>query len=220
MPAPGTEGFRLPINQGSPHDGFALWFNRSIDDISAAVCNMEHLHPSPRSQAQLREASEDDGEKLFRLFAACRDDLLAAVSNWDEAQQEAFMRFQFQTQRNQYRCLYADLHLQVILRQGEIIGQILVATIGDELRLVDVSLLPEFRNRGIGKDLLRDLLDKATGENKRVTLQVLQGNPAIRLYRRLGFSHAGEQGIYRRMEWIPACVASTRNKSQLLNSVS
>jgi len=181
---------------------------------------MKHRHQSPHPQARLREAGEDDGEKLFSLFAACRDDLLAAVSNWDEARQECFMRLQFQTQRDQYRRQYADLHLQVIVRQGEIIGQILVAPIDDELRLVDVSLLPEFRNRGIGKALLQDLLVKAAGENKRVTLHLLQGNPAVRLYRRLGFSHAGEQGIYRRMEWIPASIASTRNKSQLLNSVS
>ena len=92
---------------------------------------------------------------------------------------------------------------------GEIIGQIQIAVLDDELRLVDLSLLPEYRNRGIGSALLRDLLDEAAGANKRVILHVSQGNPAARLYERHGFSYVGEQGIYWRMEWRPACAAST-----------
>lgn len=166
---------------------------------------MKHLRPTSHREAQLREASEDDDEKLFSLFATSREDLLAAISNWDEVQQETFMRLQFQAQRDQYRRQYPHAYWDVIVRQDEIIGQILVAPIDEELLLVDVSLLPAFRNCGIGNALLRDLLDKAVGENKRVTLHVLQNNPAVRLYQRLGFSDAGEQGIYRRMEWVPAC---------------
>ena len=181
---------------------------------------MKPIHPSSHREVQLREAGAADGEKLFSLFTASRDDLLAAVSNWDEAQQKTFMRLQFQAQRDQYRCQYPDAHWDVIIRRGEIIGQIIVAPMDDELLLVDVSLLPEFRNRGIGNALLQDLLDKAAGENKRVTLHVLQGNPAVHLYERLGFSHAGEQGIYRRMEWVPASGASSGNKTQLPTPVS
>jgi ribosomal protein S18 acetylase RimI-like enzyme len=181
---------------------------------------MKHLRPSSHREAQLREAGEDDGEKFFSLFATSRDDLLAAVSNWDEAQQEAFMRIQFQAQRDQYRCQYPYAHWDMIIRQNEIIGQILVAPLDDELRLVDVSLLPEFRNRGIGTALLRDLLDKAASENRRVTLHVLQDNPAVRLYERLGFTNTRKQGIYQRMEWAPSCGASTGDNTQFPASVS
>jgi ribosomal protein S18 acetylase RimI-like enzyme len=181
---------------------------------------MKHLRPTSHREAQLREASEDDDEKLFSLFAASREDLLAAISSWDEAQQETFIRLQFQAQRDQYYREFPDVQRDVIVRQGEIIGQILIAPIDEELRLVDVSLLPAFRNRGIGNALLRDLLDKAAGENKRVTLHLLQGNPAVRLYQRLGFSHVGEQGVYQRMEWVSAAGASTENKAQLPTSVS
>ena len=167
---------------------------------------MKHLRPSSHREAQLREAGDDDLEKLFSLFAASREDLLAAISTWDETQQKTFMHLQFEAQRDQYRRQYPDAHWDVIIRQGEIIGQILVAR-ADGFRLVDLSLLPEFRNLGIGSSLLQGLLDEAEGSGRRVTLHVLQNNPAIHLYQRLGFSDAGEQGIYRRMEWVPTCGA-------------
>ena len=169
---------------------------------------------------KLRAAKESDREWLYQLFIASHDDLSIAVAAWDEQQKDVFLQIQFQAQQNHYRGIYPESRCDVILMHDEVIGQILVANIGDELRLVDVSLLPEFRNRGIGSALLRDLLEEAAGENKRVTLHVLQGNPAVCLYQRLGFSHVGEQGIYRRMEWVPACGTSTRNKAQLPTSVS
>ena len=167
---------------------------------------MKYLHAISHCNTQLREAIEDDDEKLFRLFIACRDDLLAAISEWTVAQQESFLRIQFEAQRDQYYREFPDVQQQVIVREGDIIGQILVART-DEFRLVDLSLLPEFRNFGIGSSLLQGLLDEAEGSGRRITLHVLQNNPAIRLYQRLGFSDAGEQGIYRRMEWVPTCGA-------------
>ena len=108
----------------------------------------------------------------------------------------------------------------MILVHDNVIGQIYVANIDDQLRLVDVSLLPEFRNRGIGNGLLRDLLEEATDEKKRVTLHALQGNPAVRLYQRLGFKHVGDEGIYRRMEWVPAGGASPGNKTNSPSTVN
>ncbi|MDH3389967.1 MAG: GNAT family N-acetyltransferase, partial [Gammaproteobacteria bacterium] len=141
---------------------------------------------------------------LFELFAATRNDLIAAIPNLDAAQKENFLRVQFQAQRDQYLAQFTSAQWDLIVSQGRIIGQILVAPIGDEIRLVDVSLLPEFRNRGIGGALLEDLLDRAASENRCVSLHVLPDNPAIHLYRRLGFVHAGVQGVHQRMEWRPA----------------
>jgi ribosomal protein S18 acetylase RimI-like enzyme len=173
---------------------------------------MKQLRPSSHHAAQLREAGEDDDEKLFSLFAASRDDLLAAISNLDDAQRETLLRHQFQAQRHQYRYQFPHAQRDLIIVQGEVIGQMLVAPMDGDLHLVDLSLLPEFRNRGIGNALLQDLLARAAGENKRVTLHVLQGNPAVRLYARLGFSRAGEQDIYWRMEWAPASGVATGSK--------
>lgn len=177
---------------------------------------LSSLHPD----VQLCAASEDDGEILFDLFAASRADLIASIPNLDAAQKEKFLRLQFQAQRDQYLTQFSNAQWDLVVIRGRVVGQILVAPIGDELRLVDVSLLPEFRNRGIGGALLRDLLDRAASENRCVSLHVLPSNPAIHLYWRLGFVGVGEQGPYQHMEWRPAAGASSINGAGLRRSVS
>ena len=69
--------------------------------------------------------------------------------------------------------------------------------------LIDITLLPEFRQDGIGTWLLRDLLAEGEAAGKPVTIHVEVFNPAMRLYERLGFRSVEERGPYRLMEWRP-----------------
>jgi ribosomal protein S18 acetylase RimI-like enzyme len=170
---------------------------------------MTPLRPTSHHEVSLRDATKADDEVLFSLFAVSRADLLVAIAGLDDQQRESLMRLQFQAQQAQYRGHYPNARQDLVVMHGDIIGQIQIAVLDDELRLVDLSLLPEYRNRGFGGALLRDLLEEAADANKRVILHVSQGNPAARLYERYGFSHAGDQGIYWRMEWVPSCTAST-----------
>jgi ribosomal protein S18 acetylase RimI-like enzyme len=50
-----------------------------------------------------------------------------------------------------------------------------------------IAILPEFQNRGIGTELIREVLEEAAAKGFPVELKVLKINPAIRLYERLGF---------------------------------
>ena len=61
---------------------------------------------------------------------------------------------------------------------------------------MDIALLPEYRNGGIGSGLLRELLEEAAATSRRLTIHVERYNPALRLYRRLGFEPVGETGVY------------------------
>jgi ribosomal protein S18 acetylase RimI-like enzyme len=61
--------------------------------------------------------------------------------------------------------------------------------------------LPEFRNRGIGGRLLRDLQEEAASAGKRVGIHVEKQNPARRLYERLGFAMTQPGDVYDLMEW-------------------
>jgi ribosomal protein S18 acetylase RimI-like enzyme len=67
--------------------------------------------------------------------------------------------------------------------------------------LVDISLLPEHRGRGLGTLLLRELMEECRRERQSLRLQVLRTNPAQRLYERLGFRRTGEDQVYLQMEW-------------------
>ena len=70
---------------------------------------------------------------------------------------------------------------------------------------MDIALLPEYRNKGIGTAILRDLMDKARQEDLPLVLRVEFFNPAIRLYQRFGFVKTREvNSVYQEMVWTPS----------------
>ncbi len=103
---------------------------------------------------------------------------------------------QFAAQHRHYHENYTDTTYEVILVDGEPAGRLYVARWRRELRIVDVALLPEHRGRGIGGSLLRELLDEADAAGKPVSIHVERENPALGLYRRLGFEPVEENGPY------------------------
>jgi GNAT superfamily N-acetyltransferase len=72
----------------------------------------------------------------------------------------------------------------VIESAGAAIGRIYVDTTRVEVRLMEVTLLPEARRRGIGTLLLDALLAYADGLGLPVSLHVEPFNPAKRMYER------------------------------------
>jgi GNAT superfamily N-acetyltransferase len=62
-------------------------------------------------------------------------------------------------------------------------------------------LLPEYRRHGAGAVLLRDLMDEAAAAGKDVSVLVEKFDPAMRLYRRLGFVTEEDKGAYDLMRW-------------------
>lgn len=186
----------------NPERSGLLLRNRYV--LETLVLKMAALRSTSYRDVLLRELEEADIEVLYRIFVGSRDDLLTAVADWDEVQQKAFLRSQFEIQQAQYRSHYPKARFDVIVTDGEVIGNFYVADGDDALLLVDVNLLPGFRNRGIGRALLQDLLGESERSNKPVSLHVIQGNPAVHLYERIGFKVVGEEGVYSRMEWRPS----------------
>ena len=71
------------------------------------------------------------------------------------------------------------------------------------MHVIDIALLPEFRGRGIGAALLRELMDEAASAGRAVSIYVEESNRAQSLYRRLGFEPVGTHGVYLLMRWRP-----------------
>src|SRR5262245_14183562 len=87
------------------------------------------------------------------------------------------------------------------MRAGEDIGRLYIERRPREHRIIDIAFLPEHRGSGFGGALLRDLLDEAAAAGKAVSTHVEKFNPAMRLYRRLGFLTEEDKGVYDLMHW-------------------
>lgn len=123
--------------------------------------------------------------------------------DWTEAQKCAFLRMQFEAQHTYYHEQFPTADYLVVEREGVAIGRIYLDRRVEELRLVDITLVPEVRNQGLGEALLLELLDEGQAVSLPVRIHVEQNNPAMRLYSRLGFQPIEDRGIYQLLEWRP-----------------
>ncbi len=150
----------------------------------------------------LRPANADDAALLLRIFAAAREREMA-LTGWDAAQQDAFVRMQFGAQDRAYRQQFPRAQHAVVQVDGADVGRLLVDRGDAETCLVDIALLPEHRGRGLGSALLQSLLDEAAASGRRVSLHVANDNAAASLYRRLGFVAVEDCGMHTLMHWLP-----------------
>jgi ribosomal protein S18 acetylase RimI-like enzyme len=132
------------------------------------------------------------------VYASTRADEIASVP-WTPEQKAAFIDMQFGAQRVSYLNDYPQAEYYVIERSGRPAGRMIVDRSARAILLMDIALLPEFRNAGIGTTLLHDLLSEADRTGRPVRLHVEGFNPALRLYLRLGFVQTGQAGIYFEM---------------------
>ncbi|GAA3830712.1 GNAT family N-acetyltransferase [Nocardioides panacisoli] len=151
----------------------------------------------------LRPSTEEDLPFLREVYAASRAEELDQVE-WPPGQREAFVRMQFDLQDAQYRGGNPDGSFDVVEVDGTPAGRLYVDRRPDDIRIIDIALLPRFRGAGIGGRLLQALLDEAAASRRTASIHVEVHNRAARLYERLGFRPAAERGLYRLMEWSAA----------------
>ena len=151
---------------------------------------------------ELRPSLPEDREFLFRLYASTREEELRPFG-WNPAQQEAFLRMQFNAQQQWYLATYSTAENQIIEKDHEPIGRMIVQREHGTCSLLDISLLPKHRGQGIGGEMIRALIKECEESGSVLKLQVLNTNPAQRLYTRLGFIKTGEDQIYTQMELRP-----------------
>jgi GNAT superfamily N-acetyltransferase len=147
----------------------------------------------------LRPARDADESFLATVYASTREEELSVV-DWPDTQKAGFLRMQFAAQHRYYHEHYHDTTWDVILLDGQPVGRLYVARWAEEIRIVDIALLPPYRNAGIGSRLIHDLIREAADASKPLRIHVEQYNPALRLYQRLGFTPIGNHGVYLLMQ--------------------
>jgi len=159
--------------------------------------------PAGTPPVALRPEAPGDEPFLFTVYASTREEELA-LTNWDESTRLAFLQHQFQAMRLGYRAMYPAGEFSIVLLAGQPAGRLVLHRGPAEIRVVDLALLPAWRNQGVGTWLMREVCREAARAGKKVTLCVLQNNRALHWYARLGFVLVGSQGIYEELVWHPA----------------
>src|SRR4051794_40300498 len=153
----------------------------------------------PAEPISIRPASAADLEFLARVYKGTREDEMKSWG-WSAAQQETFARMQFQARRSSYASAFPGAVESVILRGDVPAGSMITNRTPEEFRLVDIALLPEHRNCGIGGYLIAKFVRTAAALHIPATLCVLRSSPAILLYQRLGFVTRRGDDVYLEME--------------------
>ncbi len=160
----------------------------------------------------LRPATATDRPFLLQLFRSVRWDELAPTG-WSDRAKIDFLESQFEFQHRHYDAAFAGADFSVIERGGAAIGRLSVDRTTPRLHLIEISLAPEWRGRGIGGALIGRLQDEVrAGRAAGIVLNVERINVgAQRLYRRLGFVESPPTspypGLSVEMVW-PAPAAS------------
>ena len=139
--------------------------------------------PGGTPHVSLRPVAPEDDEFLFSVYASSRAEELAQT-NWDEAQQLAFLRMQFDAQRGEYDARYPEARYDVILVDGRPAGRLWV---------------------GADAHIVGGLIEEAVTTARPLRHMVFILNTgAKRFYERLGFVVFEEYGgAYHHMEWRP-----------------
>lgn len=136
---------------------------------------------------------------LLELYASTREDLAGLACDGEGLRN--LVRMQFKAQQQYYIAQFPLAAAQLVLLDDSPVGRVIVERGATAMRLVDICLLPGFQRRGIGQHLLRLLMAQAARAALPLRLSVLLGNPAQRLYQRLGFVAGAAAGIHLPMEW-------------------
>jgi len=168
------------------------------------------------ARISLRVVGPDDRPFLERLYRALRWDEFAPTG-WPDAAKSAFLASQFDYQQQHYAAAFPAADVWLVEHDGAPIGQFCVDRTTRRLHLVDISLAPEWRGKGIGGALIGALQDEVrAGRAEAVSLNVDRTNPdAQRLYQRLGFIERPPTMPYPElsieMYWPPASASDQLN---------
>ena len=146
--------------------------------------------------------TEGDFAFTLSLYASTRTEELAPTG-WPEEIKQAFLAQQHEAQHSHYQAYYPGAEWLIVERDGAAIGRIYVHESEQEIRLIDIALLPEHRRAGFGGAMIGDLIAWAEELGKPISLHVEPNNPIRPFYLRLGFVSKGLAGAYEAMLWRP-----------------
>lgn len=172
-----------------------------MSELRSVAEQLENNKPVLQHCLQYRPITDNDQAFLLGLYASTRVDEMAIVP-WTDEQKSEFVSMQFNAQHTFYQQQFNQASFDIVLLGEQMIGRLYVDRREQEIRIIDIAILPDYRRQGIGQQLLQTLLNEAAQSDKAVTIHVEKNNPARSLYDRLGFDEIEDQGVYSLMQWL------------------
>ena len=151
----------------------------------------------------LRQVSEADEDFLLMAYSGTRAAEMAMVP-WTAEQKDAFIKSQFAAQTHHYAAENPGASHEIICCDGVAAGRLYLDRRPHDLHILDVVILPQFRNAGAGSFVLRRILEEAGSRGQPVTIYVESFNPSLNLFRKLGFQLSSQDGFQCLLRWLPA----------------
>ena len=149
---------------------------------------------------QLRRRSEIDLEFFVELFSEMKNSELS-LEMLPEKVKDQIISMQFHGFERSIYANYPNLIDEVIIYISKKAGRLLLHKDENSIRIINISLLNDFRNLGIGSAILRDIVEEANKTRKSILLEVDKINPAMHLYARLGFKIIEENELKYAMKY-------------------
>jgi ribosomal protein S18 acetylase RimI-like enzyme len=108
---------------------------------------------------------------------------------------------QYVAQKNHYAAEYPQASHEIICAGAVPVGRLYSSRGEKAFHILDITVLPQHRNRGTGSTLLRRIMDEARQAGKPVTIYIENFNPSLELFRHLGFATAAEHGFQLLLRW-------------------
>ena len=143
----------------------------------------------------LRPVQDSDDEFLLKVYGSTREQEMAQVP-WTAEQKQQFVRMQYEAQKNHYAAQHPHASHEIICLEGDAAGRLYLDRTGEKFHILDITLLPEHRNRGAGSFLLGQIMAEAKEAGKPVSIFVETFNPSLRLFQRLGFTPIQQEGFH------------------------
>ena len=154
------------------------------------------------SNVRLRPSVPEDEDFLVAVYGSTRQQELAVVP-WTDEQKEAFVRFQLQAQLAHYQNEYPNAEFTIILFEHQPVGRLYVDRREDDLRIMDITLLPDCRGKGISSPIIRWLKEEASASKKRLSINVDKLSQSQPIFEHFGFNPTEDAGFHVLYVWQP-----------------
>lgn len=159
---------------------------------------------TPHGTVWLRAETPADAAFLFGLHETVKGAELALMPV-PEPMRRQLLEMQFRAMTAGYRTGFPAARFEIVTLGDAPIGRLITDTSEGWFHIVHIALLPEWRNRRIGADLMAAVLDRPRRLGMRCEATVALDNVAsLRLWFRLGFAERERNDTDFKLEWRPA----------------